>query len=235
MRPPTANSLLEVWEAGRDRHPIDRGLLLFSLACPESDPDDLADETLGQRNDAILRLRFATFGSAVRGYADCPECQARMELDVDGRDLLGPPSPAGAAVQVEEATFRIPTSRDLAAVASGGSGGNPALRLLLLCADGPNEALDPDRAAQLLHPVDGAMEEADPMAEIRLSLSCDSCGHPWAAAFDVVEFVWDEVEAYAVHLLDQIHVLASAYGWREETILSLSESRRAAYIRRILA
>jgi len=235
MRPPAASSLLEIWEAGRDRHPIDRGLLLFSLACPQSDPDDLADEPLGQRNDAILRLRLATFGSAVHGYADCPECQARMELDVDGRELLSPSSRTSAVVQVEEKNFRIPTSRDLAAVASGGREENPALSLLLLCAEGPNEALDPDRAAQLLHPVDEAMEEADPMAEISLSLSCDSCGHRWAAAFDVVDFVWEEVEAYAVHLLDQIHILASAYGWREGTILSLSESRRAAYIRRILA
>jgi hypothetical protein len=36
-------------------------------------------------------------------------------------------------------------------------------------------------------------------------------------------------------LLDEVHVLARAYGWNEREILGLSAARRAAYLERALA
>ena len=47
MQPLPAETLLRVWEQARSRHPLDRGLLLFSLAEPESLPDSLADRLAG--------------------------------------------------------------------------------------------------------------------------------------------------------------------------------------------
>jgi len=35
-------------------------------------------------------------------------------------------------------------------------------------------------------------------------------------------------------LLDDIHLLASAYGWTEDEVLRLSPMRREAYVRRVL-
>lgn len=234
MRTPSAESLLRVWEEGRYRHPIDRGLLFFALADPDADPDALAREPLGRRNDAVLRLRFATFGGTLRGYVDCPSCNGRLELEMDGRTLLGTPPERGASVHVDGLSFRLPTSRDLAAVLPGSSVEGSALKLLRLCSETGGGAVDEDRAEGLLDPVEEAMEDADPMAEIGLDVRCESCGNSWTAPFDVVGFLWEEVEAYAVRLLDEIHILAGAYGWSEEAILSLSEARRFAYIQRTL-
>src|SRR5439155_6708670 len=77
MRELTAQDVVTLWEQGRGRHAIDRALLLFAAACPELPPEHLADLPLGQRNEALFRLREWTFGPDIRTYADCPACGGR--------------------------------------------------------------------------------------------------------------------------------------------------------------
>jgi hypothetical protein len=74
------------------------------------------------------------------------------------------------------------------------------------------------------------MAAADPQGDVQLALQCPACGHAWPAAFDIVSFFWTEVDAWARVLLREIHVLASAYGWREADILALSPWRRRSYL-----
>ena len=49
--------------------------------------------------------------------------------------------------------------------------------------------------------------------------------------FDVVSFLWAELEAWAVRTLQEVHTIAGFYGWSEEAILNLSSVRRQAYLR----
>ncbi len=74
------------------------------------------------------------------------------------------------------------------------------------------------------------MNECDPQADIQLNLSCPECEHKWQAAFDILSFLWREIEAWALHTLQEVHILASAYGWSEAEILSISSLRRRAYL-----
>jgi hypothetical protein len=74
------------------------------------------------------------------------------------------------------------------------------------------------------------LASADPLAETRLALSCPSCRREWNDIFDIGRFLWAEVEAHARHLLWEVHVLASAYGWSEAETLRLSAARRAMYL-----
>jgi hypothetical protein len=46
-------------------------------------------------------------------------------------------------------------------------------------------------------------------------------------------FLWQDVAQAAQHLLDEVHALATAYGWREPEILALSAARRSYYIDKI--
>jgi hypothetical protein len=50
------------------------------------------------------------------------------------------------------------------------------------------------------------------------------------AALALPALVWAELQARATALLADVHVLASAYGWTEPQVLSLSPERRAAYL-----
>ena len=118
MVPLNPSDLIELWEQGRTRHAIDRALLLFAAARPDLPADRLADLPLGQRNAALLRLRQATFGPEIHAYLDCPGCRERMELALRVEMFLPPASEdfADGELESEGFRFRVPTSRDLAAL-----------------------------------------------------------------------------------------------------------------------
>jgi hypothetical protein len=48
--------------------------------------------------------------------------------------------------------------------------------------------------------------------------------------FDVGSFVWTEFSVWAQKRLEEVHLLASAYGWSEAEILELSPVRRRYYV-----
>jgi hypothetical protein len=84
-------------------------------------------------------------------------------------------------------------------------------------------------AAALESEMTATIAAADPLAEIVLELECPDCGAAWSAPFDIVRFLWSEVEAWVMRILDEVHVLASRYGWSEAEILALSPQRRQHY------
>ncbi|MEO7598504.1 MAG: phage baseplate protein, partial [Opitutus sp.] len=75
-----------------------------------------------------------------------------------------------------------------------------------------------------------AMAEGDPQANLSLDLKCPACAHAWSETFDIVEFLWTELDALAERLLREVHQLATAYGWTETDVLALSPQRRARYL-----
>jgi hypothetical protein len=76
-----------------------------------------------------------------------------------------------------------------------------------------------------------AVAAADPLTDVRIALTCVRCGHGWAVGFDPAAFFWTELDALARRLLNDVHRLASAYGWHEADILAMSAARRATYLR----
>jgi hypothetical protein len=87
----------------------------------------------------------------------------------------------------------------------------------------------PDWSDEDLDQIGQRLAMADPLAETLLALRCPICENEWEENLDIVSFLWREIEARARRLLFEIHTLASAYGWAETDILSLSEHRRALY------
>lgn len=230
----TAERLLTVWEHGLQRHPIDRALLLLGLAEPATPPEALPDVPLGERNAALMALHCARFGSRLTAWADCPGCGERMEFEIDAAAL--PPAPEGTAELVEAAGLRFhrPTSRHLAQLTEVQDAEAAARRLLHACAETP-EALpqDPQALSRLLDAVETATEAADPWSDLSLAVCCPACGREESAALDIAGILWEEIDAHAQRLLDEVHVLAQAYGWSEAEVLALSDARRAAYLERI--
>jgi len=226
-----AQSLIACWEVGRRRHPLDRALLLYAAAEPAEDPDTLADRTLGERNAALLRLRQSLFGDAMRSCVHCPECGELLEFALSAKALLGcaPHCPRTHA-EVNGRRLRLPTTRDLASVAGEPDEAHAALKLVERLVDG--EALAPEVAGDELA---SALDAADPRMDLSLALSCLTCAHRWSAPFDVPAFLWEEIDVRARRLLDEVHALARAYGWNEGDILALSDTRRRAYLERVLA
>jgi hypothetical protein len=230
MRTSSETDLLKLWEDGQVRHPIDRALLLCAWARPDIAADRLAGLPLGVVNASLLKMRAALFGRRVELQVECEHCGELLEIPLDIGELAagGSEQESGAEIEVDGFRFRLPASRDLAAIAYDLDAEAATLRLLDACCVARP---DGDAAtADVLARADERLEAADPLADPRLDVACPACGGHMDAALDPGALLWDDVQAYARGLLGQVHALARAYGWTEHEVLSLSPRRRAAYL-----
>jgi hypothetical protein len=232
MRALSNTDFLNVWERGSHLHPLDQSLLALGAALPETPYESLADWPLGRRNRALAELRCCCFGPKLQGWLSCTRCGEKLEFEMDGRALAREEVPADPGtsdpILVRGHSFRLPTSRDLARAARETDPRLVALCLLENCRLGAGEP--PAWSEEDLEEIGERLALADPMAEIRLTAHCPSCGHDGDETLDIATFLWAEIEGRAKRLLLEIHALASAYGWTEAEILSLSDSRRALYL-----
>lgn len=219
---------LRLWERGETLHSLDRAVLVLREAYPDEDPAGIPDWTLGRRNRALVEVRQACFGSHIQGWARCGKCGEQLELEMDGNILTesAEETPLGQ-VAAGGASFRLPSSRDLAKAAGAGDVQSAALRILESCRVSPGET--PDWSEGDLEEIGDKLSQADPLAEIQIRIRCPQCAYEWEEAIDLPAFLWTEIESRAKRLLLDVHALASAYGWTESEILSLGAAKRALY------
>jgi hypothetical protein len=243
--------LLNLWETGRPMHPLDRALLAVEATSTDS-ATTVADWPLGRLNRALAQLHATMFGSRLRGWTECRACCERLEFDVDAMALADRSDTVSEQyITFHERRYRLPASRDLAAMAAASSSEPDsesvadlaARRLVERCclvtepgatqreASGTEFAL----SEADIDEIGEQMAAADPLAEILLHFDCPACNTPFEESLDLTSFVWAEIERKAVRLLRDVHTLAAAYGWNEPEILALTPARRAAYIEMVQA
>jgi hypothetical protein len=228
MRTLTQADFLALWETGRSLHPLDQGVLALHAAFPEVQ-ESIADWSLGRRNRALAEMRCAAFGGTLRGWTTCRQCGEKLEFELDGLAMANGSTADAEWVEVRGERFRLPTSRDLAAVAKETDATLAAQRLLQHC----SESADAGKGGWSEEEIDEVgerMAAADPLAEIRMSFDCPSCSATFEESLDLPAFLWAEMEARAKRLLSEVHLLASAYGWSQAEILGLSAARREFYL-----
>lgn len=232
MKPLSAAELLEVWERGSAQPPPLAAVTMLSAATGEA-PEAVARIPAGTRDVQLLAIYRALRGRRVEGLASCPACGENVEtaFDVDALlDAIGAelPKTIECAAGDQRAAFRLPTTEDLLAVTALGSRAAMRDALLRRCLVGG----DADAATpELLDAAEAAMERADPASDVRFVLACPACAHEWEVAFDAPSFVWTEIARMAERVANDVHLLASAYGWRERDILEMTAARRRLYIR----
>lgn len=240
MGTPSPAELLTAWERCLPLSPVGRALALLELAKPPLPAHALGALPVGARDAELLRLRVALFGPQLTGLVTCPACGETVELAADANELLAvaEQAPDGGELSLDRngyhLCFRLPTSDDLLALSGTQPGTEPERFLLGRCLRWAEHEGSPVAASELpdelVQLTGSAMNEHDPLAEIELACACPGCGHTWAAPLDVPAFLWTEVADFATRLLQDVHVLASGYGWREADILALTPTRRRAYL-----
>lgn len=230
MRRATESDLLSLWEHGRRRHPLDRNLLLCGWARPDLAPETLSRRPLGAVHADLLSLHAGLAGNRVEAQVTCEHCGETLELPLDIDTLLSGASaePPDGPVFVGGLGFRLPDSTDLAAVADSDDADEAARHILRRCCLDP--AADEAALAAAQAPASTAMEEADPLADLSLLLTCSVCQRSTTASLDPGLLAWEEVQRRALDLMQQVHALALAYGWTEGEVLGLPPSRRAVYL-----
>ena len=242
MIPLGAFELLDVWEDGRSQSPVQRALLLLRAAWPEYAGGSWGQLPIGVRDQWLVALRAQLFGSSFELLADCPSCGTALETGFDASDL--PVSQLSIeSYQLDwkdwRVTYRLPNSNDLIGVLESGDTADPAEAILERCVQtvrqGRRKSPANDICEELRGRVVQAMAERDVAAQIDVGVICSACQHKFEQRFDIVGHLWDEVGEWAERLLAEIHLLASAYGWSEETVLKISPARRQHYIELVAA
>lgn len=237
MRQLSANDITRLCEWGADRHDVDRAITLLRLAHGGTDPEELADLSIGQRDAALLRLRTANFGEKFDMRVACPKCEAGLEFSLSSEQLLqDQPSPREPELSVDALVlrYRLPSSRDLAAVVKITDPARARMALLGRCISARTDAGDPVHLSEVpseaIEAVVERIAQDDPQADITFKLSCNECNHQWRTVFDIVSYFWTELETFNFRVQDDVHTIATHYGWDEDTILSMTAERRARYI-----
>lgn len=192
------------------------------------EPVLLARDTIGLRNQRLLRLHRDLTGAPIEACACCPHCHADNEFDVPEAALLAlPPADAGTIVALPGGrTFRLPRVADL--LSADLSPGAPSLpcQIALACEIEGNGKLDTAALAELGE----AFDAGDPAANLVLTLDCAECGSAFQSAVDIAVLVAAGLERMAEGLLRDVNCIASVYGWSEAQIIDLPAPRRRRYV-----
>ncbi len=232
-----AVALLAAWEEGVSQPPIQRALTLLATVWPDASADEWAHASIGQRDGCLLTLREELFGSRLETTAVCPGCEEQLELTFSTQDIraVAPPLQEGLRVAAGgyEVECRLPTSADLLEIAQPAAAGGREM-LLKRCVHVARcgaTVVDPTALpAEVVAAVMEAMARADPQADVQVALTCPACQHGWSMAFDILAYLWNEIEDWVRRLLREVHTLAAVYGWSERDILTLSARRRRLYL-----
>lgn len=232
-----ATTLLTAWEQGISQHPAQRAIALLSLAWPQKSAAEWANVSIGERDRQLLRLREQLFGPKVEAGAACPKCGSKLEIAFTADDLELTTAELATTERLKLVSgeyvieYRLPTTVDLLEVAD--ASGQPLEVLLDRCVEvrHQGEQVQPtDLPSGVLELVGDGMAQADPYLEIQISLDCSGCSHRWSMVFDIVSYLWSEIEEWAERLIREVHWLASAYGWSEREIVGMSARRRRLYL-----
>ncbi len=232
-------ALVDAWDAGQTLAPERWAVAMLAAARVGTSTADVARLPVGVRDAGLIALRCEAFGSALVAGARCPACDTAVETELDARDLLCDPAPAdhdGAMVHGDwRVAWRLPDTHDLVAIAGATDVDAAEAALASRClsatsvATGASVPID-DLPDDVVATAVARMGRMDPQADVALALHCPECRHAWELPFDIVSFLWHEVDAAARHLLHDVHDLASSYGWAEADILAMSPARRRWYL-----
>jgi hypothetical protein len=240
MQPLSTSELLRVWEQGQSMPSYQKAMLILSAACPDESAQELAELSIGRRDSRLMTLRGLTFGPQLTSLTECPACNEKLEFSLNVADIrCDAPESKNQLLQAQigdySIDFRPVNTVDLMEAGRGAADLSRIQGMLIKRCVREIRRQEEKPAVEHLPPhvveaLTVRMTEADPQADIRLSLCCPACSHGWQAAFDIVSFFWSEIEDWALRTLREIHLLASAYAWREADILAMSSLRRHIYL-----
>lgn len=236
MRPLNALDLLRAWEQGLDESLPSRALILLAAASPGTGPRDLAGLSAGRRDGLLIDLRRALFGDRLTCVATCPRCAQQVEFEVL-TGALRLPDAEGGCLEVEHEGYqvrcRLPDADALAALAGTDceAGRDQLVRTCVLSISHGGEPIEADALPDSLIAVVGErIEAADPQVRIDLAITCGACEHAWQAPFDIVSYLWTELDRWARGTLRNVLILARHTGWSECEILAMSARKRQLYL-----
>jgi hypothetical protein len=197
---------------------------------PSVQPGEVAALSAGQRDRVLAELHLQTFGPRISATLRCTSCGENFDVGFALPDLLAHVrsqaasdvalSPDGIIVH-RDLRFRLPTGADELAVAGLTA---PGARNMLLERCLVSAMLDEPERFEL------AMAEVDPLLDLDLPTRCAECGATQSRQFSMQAYCLGSLLAERGRLVEEVHILATAYGWGRAEILSMRRSVRREHV-----
>ena len=241
MRSLNSAELLQIWEEGLDKSVLHSALLLLSKSC-NLPIETVGALSIGERDAQLLKLREWLFGNKLLNTAHCPNCAECVEWTMTTFDLQlqlpsfleGKPKVLEVLSEGYHIRFRLPNSIDILDMTREKNSAYNSQQLLLHCilelVDCPKDISSANLPHHILDSIQHKMEIEDPQANISIALTCPSCNQQWASVFDILSYLWIEIDNWAKHILQEVYILAKAFNWSEHDILNMSIRRRQLYL-----
>lgn len=186
---------------------------------------------------ALLAIRRHLKGDRLCAELRCGACGAWGDVVLSVQGYLADKRPRAVRaitpgkdgwLNWKDVVFRIPsTAAVLNALGPGRPVAEAAQLLLQDCVvTGAEASPRPERALARVSPL---LERIAPRLAGLIQGTCPQCGQTARGWFDPGQFVLRELQSRASAVFEQIHLIASRYGWSEATILALPARRRALF------
>jgi hypothetical protein len=195
--------------------------------------DEISELTTWDRDRLLAAVYTRHYGPRIDSTLKCQTCEAPYDVDFNLQALMEQLAPdpdvpieqAGTHhYQLNDIQFRLPTGRDECAV-FGLPPKKAAAALLQRCII---DGAEPD--AQTSADIQIAMQTLSPVVNLELDAKCPECGKEQTIQFDLQRFLMTALVNDRRRLLQEVHILASAYGWRLSEILNLPRSQRRGFV-----
>lgn len=217
---------------------------VVKLGPQEATRESIRSLTVGDREALLLQLRRLMLGERLAGVISCPECQEKLDLDIDVANILQPAQSAplleheltieGESGESATVRFRLPAGSDQETVATLALTDVEAAADLLLrrcvVSVSSNGEITNQLPAWLHQCLVSRMAELDSQAEINVLANCEACGGSFTLILDAATFLFQELEAEFQRLYSEIHLLAFHYHWSPADILNLSRRERRRFL-----
>ena len=243
MKRISAFELLAIRDSTLHLSVLEKSLYLLGVVY-ETDSAAMADLSIGDRDTRLLKFREWIFGSRLINMAHCPTCNNVVEWEANVDDILlkDLETNKDRKTYIHESegytiNFRLPNSYDIINATKIQNQSDDASAFISACilniVNSNVENPQSDLPQKIFQEISRQMSEADPQAEISMVLNCPDCNNQWNAPFNILNYLWLEIDNWAKHILKEVVVLARHFGWSEKEILNLSFQRRQYYMEMI--
>jgi hypothetical protein len=239
LRPLTSGELLEAWEKGLDQTMLEKTLHLLGKACSVNNLDEIARLSIGNRDAKLMQLREWMFGQRLRSMATCSQCGEAIEWECDLNELhLQQPLLPDLLVKTFtlekngfNILFRLPDSFDVLKAMNNHEDSRKILTDCIVEVYHQDKKSTVDAfTEEIWDALNERMADEDPQADIRMNISCPVCLSQWEATFDIMSYLWTEINNWALRVMQEVCLLARSFGWSEQDILNMSARRRHFYL-----
>jgi len=205
--------------------------------------NDLVQLTACDRDRLLAAIYSRIYGGRVDSSTICTACGELFDLHFDLTDLIDTllSSTETELIQTQPdrsyllpggIRFRLPTAED--EMAAIGMSQEDAEKLLLQrCMRSPETWGTVKDVEGLLANIQSAMAAVAPVVATELDAKCPECSHIQEVHFDLQHFLLQALCNDHDQLMQDLHILASAYGWGLNEILGLARSQRKTLVAKV--